>query len=648
MPRTLNWSAPLAWLLLILGAAAPVPAADDARTAAELAAPAFEKADLDRNGHLSPEEFLKVRGPAELARRDFRLFDRNSDDNLTLDEFSTIPTVLPPEQRGPLPDPMLALADSITSRLGISLGLGNWEERPERELNAEEFVQVLSQGFRFYDVRFHLAEADSDNNGKVQFAEARRFIEILLGVRRPDGTLLRLPNGQVVNYRIFIYADENRDDRLDRREFVERTYGGPDVGNEFEKVDIDRDGGISFDEWRQMRGRALLDPVIEFRQLDKNLDAKVDPAELVAGTPDWKKALPKHVFPAFDIDRDGTLSLAEYRMTPQANLILNWHSPPNDKDDNGTLSFGEFQFGREEFPLLRIVYFHRLDTNSNGQLQTGEFTFKTRMPTEFFSLSEDGAEWKSLFQFEQFRSCGSPAVSPDGKQLAFDAWSASQQNDSAIYVVNLEEGMPRRICSGMMPVWLPDGRKLVCSRSSPIYGVWLVDTEGDEFEHLASGWGAQISPDGKTVAFTEGAALKALDLASKEARTILAADTHPYRQIFWNSGWSPDSRRLCFKGLTADEKQEIATVNMTGDEPGLKVHFSGKDSINADFAWHPNGHRIVFPMTSVERGGLQLYEFDPDKDTAPTLVKGQDASLHNSGVCWTPDGQRMIVVGRAK
>lgn len=440
MHRSLRRSAPIACLLLILGAVTPRTAADEPKSAAEHATPAFEKADLDHNGRLSQEEYLKVRGPAELARRDFRLFDRNADDSLTLDEFSTIPTILPPEQRGPLPDPMQALADSITTGLGISLGLGDWDEHPEREVDAENFIQALAQGFRFYDIRFNLADADADKNGKVEFEEARRFVEILLGVRRLDGKLLRLPNGQIVNYRTFNYADENRDDQLDRREFVERTYGGPDADSEFEKVDTDRNGSVSFDEWQQMRGRALLDPILEFRQLDKNLDAKVDPAEIVAGTPDWKKALPKHVFPAFDIDRDGTLSLAEYRMTPQANLILNWHSPPNDKDDNGSLSFGEFQFGQDDFPLLRIVYFHRFDTNSNGQLQTSEFTFNTRLPTEFFTLSEDGTEWKSLFKFEQFRSCGSPAVSPDGKQLAFDAWADSQQSDSAIYVVNLTGG----------------------------------------------------------------------------------------------------------------------------------------------------------------------------------------------------------------
>lgn len=648
MDRSLCRLTSNACLLLILGGITPVPAADDAKSAAERAAPAFEKADLDHNGQLSLKEYLKFRGPAELASRDFRLFDRDADNSLNLDELSTIPTVLPPEQRGPLPDPMLALADTITTRLGIALGLGNWEERPERDINAEEFVQVLSQGFRFYDVRFNLAEADADQNGKVQFAEARRFIEVLLGIRRPDGKLLRLPNGQIVNDRTFVYADENRDDQLDRREFVERTYGGPAADCEFEKVDTDRNGSVSFDEWQQMRGRALLDPVLEFRQLDQNLDARVDSAEIVAGTPDWKKALPKHVFPAFDIDRDGTLSLNEYRMTPQANLILNWHSPPNDKDDNGSLSFAEFQFGQEAFPLLRIVYFHRFDTNSNGQLQTSEFTFKTRMPTEFFTLSEDGAEWKSLFKFEQFRSCGSPAVSPDGKQLAFDAWSTSQQNDSAIYIVDLARGEPRRICSGMMPSWLPDGRKLVCSRSSPIYGAWLVDIEDDDHEHFGPGWGAQISPDGKTVAYTEGASLKAYDLASKDSRTILAADTHPWRQIYWNSGWSPDSRRLCFKGLTADEKQEIATVNMTGDEPGLKVHLSGTVSINADFTWHPAGNRIVFPMTCAERGCLQLYEFDPAREAPPALVKGQDEQRQATGVCWTPDGKRLIVTSREK
>ena len=107
--------------------------------------------------------------------------------------------------------------------------------------------------------------------------------------------------------------------------------------------------------------------------------------------------------------------------------------------------------------------------------------------------------------------------------------------------------------------------------------------------------------------------------------------------------WSPDSKRLCFKG-TKGEVQEIASVNMTGEKPDLKVHHTGKIFVGADIAWHPQGGRIICSMTCVERGVTQLYEFNPDKNDPPTLVQGQDPTRNNSDLCWTPDGKRMIVV----
>lgn len=642
MPRSPRSPQILICLHFALTPLLPASAADDSATAAARAAPAFASADRDRDGQLSLEEFQKDRGPADVARRDFRLFDRNADYRLTLDEFCAIPTVLPPDQRGPLPDPMLALVDTIAAKLDIACG--NWHEAPDREIDAEDFIHNFTEAFRSFGEQFNITDADADKNGNIRRGEARRFLEILLGVRRTDGKLLRHPDGRVVNYMLYQHVDLDGNDRLDKTEFVERSYGGPDVAQEFDKVDADRNRQISFEEWCAMSGRAMTDPILEFRDLDKNLDAKVDRAELLAGTPDWKRKLAECAIPAFDVDRDGVLSLPEYRMTLQANMVVQWQTPPADANDDSTLSFAEFKFAPPQFPLLRIVYFHRLDTNSDGRLQPEEFYFPTKTPDEFFVLNEDGSGWQSLFQFEGHAACGSPSVSPDGKWLAFDAWPLNQQGGSAIYVKNLGGGGPRQISSGMMPNWSPDGRKVACSRNSPVYGAWIMDVDGDDHEHLGPGWGAQISPDGRSVALTDGAAFKVYDLESKQSRTILEAGAHPYRQIYWNSGWSPDGQRLCFKGVTNDGLQEVAVVSLQEGRPNLKIHHSGKLTVNADFAWHPAGHRVVFAMVCPERSHVQLYEFDPDKDAAPTLVNGQDPTRNNNDICWTPDGKRLIVV----
>ena len=83
---------------------------------------------------------------------------------------------------------------------------------------------------------------------------------------------------------------------------------------------------------------------------------------------------------------------------------------------------------------------------------------------------------------------------------------------------------------------------------------------------------------------------------------------------------------------------------MTSEKPAPKVHHSTKLNINADFAWHPAGNRIAFGMYCPERKKLQIYEIDPSKDDPPALFPGQDETRNNNDVCWTPDGEQLIVV----
>ena len=609
---------------------------------------AFAQADKNGDGRVSLEEFSATRSSVDVANRDFRLFDLNGDGFMVVGEFSAVPNVVPGNDRGPLPDPMIALLDQVVA--GLDKALGDWNEHPDAEVTSNHFITALNNRFGTNGIRFDATRADTDGNSRINRAEARRFMESQLGIRRGDGKLLRFPDGRVFNNNLFLHVDENKNDQLERNEFVERAYCPGDPVKEFESVDANRDGVVSFEEWCTVPGRGLIDPVLEFLQMDTNLDSFLSPEELKAGTADWKKNLAANVFPGFDLDHDGKLSLAEYRFTPQSNMVLNWNWPLSDTDNDGKLSFQEYQndpasypqFDRFQFPLLRYTYFHLFDVNADGYLDPTEYIFNVKARDELFVMNEDGTGWQPFFRFEGYLACGSVAVSPDGKSLAFDAWQ--KQGQSAIFVMAMEGGKPRELCSGMMPNWSKDSQFLTCSRSQPIYGVWLLEMEGDGREHLVPGWGAQWSPDGERIAFTEGRELKVLNIVTDQTQTLLTAETNPYQQIFWNMTWSPDSKRLCLKGITAEGNQEIATISTVGDKPDLKVHHSTKDNVYADFAWHPNGARIICSMHCATRGYIQLYEFNPNTSDPPVLVKGQDPARNNTDASWTPDGKRLIVV----
>ncbi len=616
--------------------------ADDERRATQQAV-VNQFAQLDHNGdkRLSMEEFQAVtpKNQVAVAQRDFRLFDVDASGTLTLDEFCTVPIVVPNAvQRGPLPDPMQGIVEMAVATLDKSFG--DWNDKPDVEIDVRQFITAFVASMGNTAVRPIFREADPDQDQQVTREEARRFLEIQLGIRRSDGKLLREPNGRVINYMLYLYVDQNGNDKIERTEFLERSFSGPTAATEFDKSNTDGDDCLSFEEFSTRPGHGVLDPIMEFRQLDANLDARVDPQELLAGTPDWKQKMASSTFPAFDLDRDGTLSLDEYRLSMTANMVLPWQDHLDDQDGDGTLTFGEFKFDPQlQFPLLRFVNFHRLDLNGDRLLEPKEFWFKTKAPDEFFVMNADGTGWQKLFDVAEVPSLGSAAVSPDGKQLAFDGHRAKNGVDGqTILIADLDGKNLRNLGAGMMPNWNKNGTQLTYSSD----GIRLMNADGTGSRQLCAGWGAQWSPDGQRIAYYDGLTIMAYDMGTETSAKLYDAAADGFEQIFWNMTWSPDSQRICFKG-SRKGNEEVATVFADPQRPRMKVRYSGK-SVIADFAWHPNGDRVVFCAMCAERQKFQIYEFNPDDDGVPQLLRGQDPTTANTSVCWTPDGKRLIVI----
>src|SRR5437867_5013956 len=78
----------------------------------------FTKQDRDGDKQLSVDEFRVWYGAAQaaVALRDFDLFDRNADGQLSLEEYWSLPTH-PIGQRGPLPDPMTEIVNQFVAIL---------------------------------------------------------------------------------------------------------------------------------------------------------------------------------------------------------------------------------------------------------------------------------------------------------------------------------------------------------------------------------------------------------------------------------------------------------------------------------------------------------------------------------------------------
>jgi len=649
----------LAWGCAAVSAVAadtPPPAAPSASTAEGVTADevirrAFAKLDRDGNGVLSEEEYRAGR-PQPVLRRDFRLFDFDASKTLTRSEFAAIPGLVAPADRGSVPDPFGELLDQAVAAMDEAYG--QWDGKPAFQAPVHSFVEgftksLASDGQPRMTAEV-IQEADPDRNGFVTRDDARRFLEIQLGVRRSQGDALRELTGRVVNYALYLVVDANRNDRLELAEFLERgSNPSKEKAREiFEKGDLDKSGWLSFSEFCQGIPSGMHDPIEQFRRMDTNFDALLDPAEVESGTPEWQKPLVKTVFPAYDTDQSGQLSLAEYQLTMQANMILGWQGKVSDANRDGMLSFEEFTFDRGQFPLLRRLMFTRLDRSGDGKLIPDEFSFPIRLPDALYVLEADGTGWRKLTDSKAYPNCGSQAVSPDGKWVAFDGYMPDGgYGTSKLFVVSLDTGERREVASGLMPTWSPDSKRLACSRYEEGNSVWIMNLDGTPDRKIGDGWGAQWSPDGKSVAFTRDVSLILYDVSAESETEVLKATDIGYSYLYYNMAWSPDSRRLCFRGTKDNNVSELASVCVVGKDRDVQVHYAGPQAFDNDPAWSPDGRKLYFGLLSPEHKRHLVHELDVAGGGEPRLVKGQDLSVAAAtNACWTPDGRRLIIRAR--
>lgn len=367
----MRWTISL--LLVVVASAAadeqPLPSSAKSR---DTVAEQFVRADRDGDGYLSFGEFLSEAEPKSAdGQRRFQVFDFDVDGKLSLGEYRSL--CAPPNDRGNVPDPMVALEQAAIEnwqRLfaaadGDASGGLTRAEWPRAELAAD--LPALADTF------FSLWDLDRDD--RVTLAEGRRVLETAYGLVLHDGRPLRTRAGHVFNLSAFRKLDVDGNGRLSREEFVSGNSSGRDTNAAlFAKCDGDRDGQLSFEEAWQLPGH---DMVSAFIELDRDGSLALDTLFVhgVLGN-NVDENLGRRMVRAFDDDFDGTLSFAEFRRTPLANPSSDWFALRLDKDHDRRLSWQEFCVERAPFLVGQSRYFFdRFDLNRDGFLSFVEFDF---------------------------------------------------------------------------------------------------------------------------------------------------------------------------------------------------------------------------------------------------------------------------------
>ncbi len=220
----------------------------------------------------------------------------------------------------------------------------------------------------------------------------------------------------------------------------------------------------------------------------------------------------------------------------------------------------------------------------------------------------------------------SPAVSPDGKWLAF---ASNRLQNAELYLMDLKTRALRQLThtdelDEYMPAFSPDGKELAfvtertrggmmlppvqASGSDPSSAaIYLMDIDGRNQRPLIDIDGAQrapvFSPDGQSVAFESKAPTGGNESAPGDVDNndtleiyIIRTDGTNKTQLTHNDvddghpTWAPDGKRIAFTSMVGDIYQ-IAIVSASGGE-AKQLTFSDASHYQPTFS--PDGKRIIY------------------------------------------------------
>ena len=206
------------------------------------------------------------------------------------------------------------------------------------------------------------------------------------------------------------------------------------------------------------------------------------------------------------------------------------------------------------------------------------------------------ASWQEYNLTQHPAEDRNPAVSPDGRRLAFES---HRDGNWEVYQLDLQSGDLTRLTQDPAfdgaPTWSPDGSRLAFESyrdgnweiySLAIEGLLLSRLTSDPAGDYAPAW----SPDGQSITFTSwrdgDVEVYVMDADGSHQRNLTQADGDDEYPA-----WSPDGERLAFVSSRDDgHTTEIYLMEADGQNQTRLTHNDVNDGAPA---WSPDGQEIV-------------------------------------------------------
>ena len=248
-----------------------------------------------------------------------------------------------------------------------------------------------------------------------------------------------------------------------------------------------------------------------------------------------------------------------------------------------------------------------------------------------------------------------PAWSPDGRQIAFTTEAivdpASRQGASALWVVDVAGGAPRRIegtADAAQPSWSPSGERIAYwSNTGGQRDIYTVAAAGGErvpvVNDSALDWAPAWMPDGRSLVFASnrGGAMNlwriAVDQSSGRAMGAPEPVTAGVQAALEQASLSRDGRRLVFRSRIGAVNPVAVSFDPHSGTAGAGTILNTSNTTLIPVDISPDGRSISY----FNQGEQQEDLFISARDGSG-LRRITDDDARDRGPVWTRDGGSLV------